>query len=269
MTNKTENQFGGTWTQEKLEILKKYLDSYTTALKGQNFRLLYIDAFAGTGRVEQGAQDPDQNDRRNFIDGSANVALNIEDKPFDELIFIEKDEDKCLKLEMLTKDRSDRNIRIEQADANRYLRDLRRDWRRCRGVLFLDPFGAQVDWTTIEAIAEYKALDTWILFPTTTIARMLPLSRIPDEWAHTLTRVYGGESTWRVMYQESKQTEMFDNERRLEREAGAEKLINIYKGKLKELFGERFLDRSKTLRNSKMSPCTNSCSASVTTDQLP
>ncbi|MCY3595266.1 MAG: three-Cys-motif partner protein TcmP [Bacteroidetes bacterium] len=258
MANIVGNQFGGRWTEKKLEILKRYLDAYTTALKGKIFRLLYIDAFAGTGRVGQETPDPDQNDRRKFIDGSAKVASSIKDKPFDELIFIEKDEYKCLELETLKSDRPDRNIRIEKADANQYLRNLQRDWQRCRGVLFLDPFGAQVDWTTIEAIAGYKALDTWILFPTSTIIRMLPRSRIPDDispkWASTLTRVYGDESTWRVIYQESMQTEMFDNERRLEREAGAEKLINIYKDRLKELFGDRFLDRSKTLKNSRNSP---------------
>ena len=54
MTNTTQNQFGGPWTQEKLGILKKYLDAYTTALKNQQFCLLYIDAFAGAGTVEQG-----------------------------------------------------------------------------------------------------------------------------------------------------------------------------------------------------------------------
>lgn len=263
MTNTAENQFGGIWTQEKLEILKKYLDSYTTALKEQPckekpFRLLYIDAFAGTGRVEQGTQDPDQDDRREFIDGSASVALSIENKPFDELIFIEKDEDKCSKLERLKEDRSDRNIRIEKVDANQYLRNLQRNWRMCRGVLFLDPFGAQVDWSTVEAIAGYKAFDTWILFPTSAITRMLPRSRMPDDispqWAQTLTRVYGDESIWRAMYEESRQGELFNNERRLVRESGPKKLINIYKGGLRELFDRRFLEQSRTLRNSRNSP---------------
>lgn len=272
MTNSTENQFGGTWTQEKLEILKKYLDSYTTALKEQPFRLLYIDAFAGTGRVGQETPDPDQNDRRKFIDGSASVALSIENKSFDELIFIEKDEDKCSKLERLREDRPDRNIRIEKADANQYLRNLQRNWRTCRGVLFLDPFGAQVDWSTIEAIAGYKALDTWILFPTSAITRMLPRSRMPDDIspqrAHTLTRVYGDESIWRAMYEESGQGELFNNERRIERDAGAKRLLNIYKGRLGKLFGKRFLSSPKRSEIQGIHLCTSSCSVSVATDQL-
>ena len=39
------NRFGGPWTEDKLDILEGYLDSYTTALKNQPFRLVYIDAF--------------------------------------------------------------------------------------------------------------------------------------------------------------------------------------------------------------------------------
>jgi three-Cys-motif partner protein len=53
MTNFTEQLFGGSWTEKKLEILKKYLDAYNTALKNQPFKRVYIDAFAGTGYRQQ------------------------------------------------------------------------------------------------------------------------------------------------------------------------------------------------------------------------
>lgn len=128
MTNTTESQFGGEWTREKLEILRRYLDAYTTALKKQPFKLLYIDAFAGTGEVELRNQDPDQEDRRAFVDGSARIVLDIEDKSFDELIFIEKDEVKCSELRRLKTQRSDRNIVIEPTDANISLQNLRKNW---------------------------------------------------------------------------------------------------------------------------------------------
>ena len=42
-------QFGGPWTQRKLEVVGRYLDLYATALKNRPFKRLYIDAFAGTG----------------------------------------------------------------------------------------------------------------------------------------------------------------------------------------------------------------------------
>ena len=49
--NSRFTEFGGEWTRTKLGILKMYLDAYTTAMKHQHFRLLYIDAFAGSGQV--------------------------------------------------------------------------------------------------------------------------------------------------------------------------------------------------------------------------
>ena len=45
-------RYGGSWTIEKLEILERYLDAYTRALKNKSFNLMYIDAFAGTGYLE-------------------------------------------------------------------------------------------------------------------------------------------------------------------------------------------------------------------------
>ncbi len=37
------------------------------------------------------------------------------------------------------------------------------DWKRHRAVVFLDPYGVQVEWRTIEAIAQTKGIDLWLL----------------------------------------------------------------------------------------------------------
>ena len=39
--------FGGSWTDEKLERVRKYLAAYVIALKRKSFELHYVDAFAG------------------------------------------------------------------------------------------------------------------------------------------------------------------------------------------------------------------------------
>ena len=80
--------FGGQWTVEKLDILRSYLDAYTTTLKNQPFKLMYVDAFAGTGDI---SPRPADDDARAFIDGSARLAIDIDNRPFDRLIFVEKD----------------------------------------------------------------------------------------------------------------------------------------------------------------------------------
>ena len=86
MANRSESnqKFGGNWTREKLQILGKYLDSYTTVMKDQNFRISYIDAFAGTGWVEIGQNSDD--DQQKFLEGSPRIAYDVQDRHFDNLV---------------------------------------------------------------------------------------------------------------------------------------------------------------------------------------
>ncbi len=258
MTNQVAEpraRYGGHWTIEKLNILERYLNAYTTALKNTPFKLMYIDAFAGTGQLELSSNE-DLVDVRGFVSGSAERAIKIDNKPFDKLIFVEKEVGRCADLEKLRSTHSGRNIKIENSEANEFLSDLREDWNSWRGVLFLDPFATEVEWSTIEKITGFNALDTWILFPVSAIARMLPTSQQPDEispeWAKRLTRIFGDES-WRDLYREIPQKHLFRNVE-FQREPGVEDLIEIYKENLKNLFGKRLLEQSRTLKNSKDSP---------------
>ena len=252
--NKLENSWGGPWTLEKLSILEKYLDAYTTALKNQAFKLMYIDAFAGTGQLNLSEElKEDAMSTRGFISGSAEIALGIKNREFDKLIFVEKDEVGCSELRELCEQNRSREIIIKNSDANDFLLNLEEDWGRWRGVLFLDPFSTQVEWSTIQRIESFKALDTWILFPTFIIARMLPLSKKPEEiepgWKVRLTKVYGDDS-WEKLYYENPQLNLFGDTEHV-RDKGTQGLIRIYKSNLKKLFGARLLENSRTLRNSK------------------
>ena len=92
------NQYGGNWTIEKLNILENYLDAYTTALKNQPFVLVYIVAFAGEGWIEIGSTTEPEG-KKEFLEGSTLRALKVDDKPFDELVFVEKNPDCIKKLE--------------------------------------------------------------------------------------------------------------------------------------------------------------------------
>ncbi len=239
--------FGGSWTIKKLDILEEYLNAYTTALKNKPFRLTYIDAFAGSGRVTLGNPNREAED---LISGSAERAIRIGDKPFDRLVFVDKDLESCRELERLRLAYPARSIQIERADANRFLQRIDVNWGTWRGVLFLDPFATQVEWSTVKRIAGFNALDTWLLFPEFAIQRMLPRSRKPEDvsagWARRLDPIYGDDS-WRGLYRESQQQSLFD-EPHYERDPGADGLLGIYKNNLKNRFGDRLLDRSITLR---------------------
>lgn len=257
-------EFGGQWTLEKLQILERYLDAYTTALKDKPFKLWYIDAFAGSGsiKIPDGGEEAylfssGDEEARGFVEGSAALAIEIRDKPFDKFVFVEKDTFRCDELRNLAKNYPDRDISIENAEANEYLAGIDDDWTGRRGVLFLDPYATAVEWTTIEKIARLEALDTWILFPTAALSRMLPRERMPEDvhprWAEHLTKIYGGKS-WEDLYQPTPDLfpDLFE-ETLIQRQPGGGGALSIYKRNLENLFGDRFLNKSRPLVNSKNS----------------
>ena len=151
--------FGGRWTLEKLDILRRYLDAYTTALKNRNFRLIYVDAFAGEGYYEpkSASFDEDYSEFRELVKGSAAIALDADNKPFDELVFIESDPDRIRSLEQMVAEHPEREIKIIQGDANVEIPTFCENMQtRDRAVVFLDPFGTEVSWDTVATIAQTR-----------------------------------------------------------------------------------------------------------------
>jgi three-Cys-motif partner protein len=165
------HRFGSAHTSAKLDSLEKYLRAYSTALKNQGFRLIFFDAFAGTGDVQIGDDSTlleGVDDYSPFIQGSTQRALRL-GTAFDEYVFVEKDRKKAKELKALKdshRDIADR-ISIQCDDANEALLKFcsETNWNNSRAVVFLDPYGNQVKWTTIEAIAKTQAIDLWYLFP--------------------------------------------------------------------------------------------------------
>src|SRR5947208_714041 len=101
--------FGGTWTEEKLERVRKYLSAYATIMNKQSFRFAYIDAFAGKGyRTLEHNEKPlakifpevFEPDSKQFLDGSARIALQVRPR-FTKYIFIERDINRIAELEKL------------------------------------------------------------------------------------------------------------------------------------------------------------------------
>ena len=204
----TQHDFGGDWTTEKLERVRKYLSAYTTIfaknLPAQKLTPIYVDAFAGTGyRTSPHAADvpglllPELADRENeaFLKGSAQIALEVE-PPFKRYLFIEQNPEYAAELRTLKTAYPQRapNIQIINADANSYLLQWckKMAWDE-RAVFFLDPYGMQVEWALIEAIAQTEAIDLWILFPLgVAVNRLLTKSGPPPSgWSQALTRIFG------------------------------------------------------------------------------
>jgi three-Cys-motif partner protein len=175
--------FGGEWTEDKLDCLGKYLSAYRKIFVRNQYarrhRTWYVDAFAGTGsrsvqdtpdRVdllfEGNYEDPEY---QSYRDGSALIALGLE-SPFDKYFFIEKSKARLKELRLEIGKRHDKLLaRCEFSceDANKALRDwsTKRDWKNERAVVFLDPYGMQVEWDTLTILAATEAIDLWYLFP--------------------------------------------------------------------------------------------------------
>jgi three-Cys-motif partner protein len=264
MADFTGQLFGGSWTEQKLDILKKYLDAYNTALKNKPFKRVYIDAFAGTGYRQQRKKEYEvkgffeefeQDESKEFLKGSAKLAL--ESKPaFHRYIFIESDKKKINELKKLQGQHSEKSDKIEiiKSDANEFIQNYcdKEDWKNTRAVLFLDPFATQVEWTTIEAVAKTKAIDVWILFPLMAINRLLAKDAHKVSYGR-LNRIFGTKNWFECFYQTQTLNNIFGKSiETVNKACDFEGIGNFYKNRLKTIFTS-VAEKSKVFYNSRES----------------
>lgn len=226
------HKFGGRWTLAKLTALRDYLTAYAIALKHQPFVLHYIDAFAGTGSYV-----PTKGDGMERL-GSARIALAV--PGFHEYHFIEMRPKRCRSLEALAARHSGQRIEILEGDANKHLASLCDGkpgrWKGSRAVLFLDPYGMQVEWQTLERIARTGAIDVWYLFPLSGVTRQLTRheGKMDEDKRRSLDRVFGtGE--WREAFYQLSPPDLFGTEA-LERHADSEAISEWITGRLRTIF---------------------------------
>src|SRR3546814_12861976 len=97
-----------------------------------------------------------------------------------------------------------------QGEANSSIQEQMRkvggfDWKSTRAVAFLDPFGLQVPWSTIEALSKTKAIEVIVNLPVgMAIQRLLPNSGdfAPDK-RERLSEYFGSPEWEAVLYGES------------------------------------------------------------------
>lgn len=266
----TSHQFGGHWTQDKLNRLRKYLQAYLQIFKknpkASRLHTTYVDAFAGTGRrALPSVPDftttpifPDEEDVKSFQQGSAWIALDL-DPSFDQYLFIEQNPEHAQQLKQLRLQFAHKSakITIRQGDANQLITEWCEytDWYTHRAVVFLDPYGMEVQWTTIEAIARTQAIDLWILFPPGQAVNRILTRKHPPEgaWADRLTMFFGTDDWRMAFYQKSPQISMFDEDEAFEKTANFETIGTFFADRLKHVFAG-VADNPLPLYNSKHVP---------------
>lgn len=277
MNNHHQHEFGGNWTDEKLLRVRKYLTAYATILK-KKFKFAYIDAFAGTGYRENKVNTDNENQLSlfneaelkeigAFSEGSARIALKT-NPPFDKYIFIEKSKKHFSELQRLKDEFPDKAKQIELVNdnANEYLLDRCNNykWQNHRAVLFLDPYGMQVGWETIKAIAKTEAIDLWYLFPLGIgLNRLLKKDHksIPESWKIKITNILGTNEWENTFYNDVEVQTLFGNQTSKEKVTDFYKISNFVVERLKSIF-PGVAKNALLLRNSKNNPLYLLCFAS-------
>lgn len=255
----------GPWAQEKLDALERYLDYYTKVLKRQPWRTIYFDAFAGGGQAairrrpssddliaSLWTQEPAE-ERLELINGSPLRALNI-DNPFDRYVFVDADPARVGQLDALREEFNGRRvISVRQgtaADEVDWL--LSRNISRAthRGVAFLDPFGAHLEWRSIQALADTRVFEVIINFPLhMAINRLMKVdAQIPATWRAQLDGFFGTD-WYEQVYSVSDGLFGPITEKRSD---ALDRLLTFYRQKLKRAFGH--VSQPKLIRNTKGHP---------------
>lgn len=221
------HKFGGGWTEQKLQVLDHYLVAYCkifqTNPRAKHFDTIYVDAFAGTGLINQRKAPAEgfglftefsEQETAEFLNGSASRALQ---HPFSRYVFIEKVASRIAELETLrAKSLHKDRIEIRKGDANTRLANFvaSTDWRKSRAVVFLDPYGMQVDWETIVKLGRTEAVDLWLLFPLgQAVMRLLNREgEPPPEWQRALDRIFGTHDWHSRFYVTQREADWFEKE---------------------------------------------------------
>lgn len=256
----------GPWAKQKLGGLEAYLGAYTTALKYQSFKLVYIDAFAGTGKSKlrnEWSEGDDagmslfddekwEHSEEQFIKGSPRIALELKN-PFHRYFFFDNDSARTDLLKELKAEYPEHEINIEVGDGNKLIESLAPELNVCpvRGVAFLDPYGPHLKWSTVEALGRTGKFEVIINFPLgMAINRLITRSmEIRPEWKQMLNDCFGGGEWEELVYRET--TDLFGTERSKSRDA-QKRLLDFYVKKLGESF--KHVAEPRVVRNTRRVP---------------
>jgi three-Cys-motif partner protein len=252
------NEFGGKWTEEKIDVFIKYAKAYLTVMKPRPyFKLLYFDGFAGSGII-----DPTEDgDPYELIQGVATRILDIvEPRPFDAYYFVEKNKVNALKLDRLIKaNYPNKQAWVANEDCNKKLISLAAYMRQpnnknLRALAFIDPYGMQLSWNSLLSLQAIP-MDTWILVPTGIgVGRLLRNDgQIEPAWMNRLKDFLGMEEA-EIMdhfYQRKTTATLFgDHETILKNPQANERIAALYTKRILDANIFKYVSKPRILKNS-------------------
>lgn len=267
--------WGGNWTERKLDAFEKYVKAYLTIMNKYrdkyHYQLIYFDGFAGSGdRIEDEIPSKDTMDSLfpmndvnidefRLYKGAAErvAAIANKIKAFDYYYFVEKDPSSRGKLMSRLSIYHLNNVEYKE-EANEqlhYIAEKLRRNRRFRALVLLDPFGMQIDWSSIQLFQGLN-IDLFILIPTGVIVNRLLDKKGNLTHIDKLTKFFGLPETEirSYFYRKTTQMTLFGEETTIEKaQDPINKIAALYISKLKNLF-KYVVDKPLVLRNSKNVP---------------
>ena len=240
------NNFGGKWTEAKIEILVEYAQAYLSIMNifanRYGWKLLYFDGFAGSGYIKKG-----DNEHQKIIIGAAQRILEIEEpRSFDQYYFVEKKIENVEELvEKVVQNYSHKKIKVASTDCNEKIQSMSaflktKKGKKYKALAYIDPCGMQVNWSSLVAIQELN-IDAWILVPTGMgVNRLLKRNgQISEAWLERLEVFLGmpKKEIIEYFYSTTVVNTLFGDEIKTSKEEKAiERSAELYQARLKELF---------------------------------
>lgn len=183
----------GAWSEQKIRIVSKYAQAYSTILSAQpRLKHYYVDGFTGGGiALRKVTKEP--------VETTAKRILAIE-PPFVGYHLIDADEAKAAAMKLACTERQ--GAVAHCGDANQLLppifETIRYDQYK-RGLCFLDPYKIMLSWNVLVAAAKTNAIEIFLHFPTGDIQRNVLRRDQSSVDADAVARMNAmwGDDSWR------------------------------------------------------------------------
>lgn len=251
MVNEPTHQWGGTWTEKKLNAFSKYVRAYLTIMsKYPNYKTIYFDGFAGSG------------DRKEIENTSLyyDLGLNIEDEKvykgaaervltlpnnlsFNYHYFIDLHQESLnklkVKLEKLQENKTE--FQYKSGDSNEWIQKLAealKSNKNYASLVLLDPFGMQINWESINSLKDTRT-DIWILIPTGVIVNRLLDKNCEFKHSEKLQSFFGldEETIKSIFYSKSIESTLFGPQKTIKKiSKPIEKIADVYIERLQTIW---------------------------------
>ncbi|WP_419920035.1 three-Cys-motif partner protein TcmP [Candidatus Poriferisocius sp.] len=189
------------WTKGKLDVLRRYLDAYTTATKSVSERI-YLDAFAGE-------LDNEERLTGEQIESSASIALLIGNPPFTRVRLFEREGKAKQLASSLHAQFPGRDLKVYGGDCNERIPEALAELKEVRWAptfAFIDPNGTEAEWKSLVSLAGFREAhrtktELFILFSAPMFTRLLPVdgNKVRPQDLARITAIFGCDD-WQHIY---------------------------------------------------------------------